>query len=194
MLEEAEFYNITSLIKLVKDKIRERDSKTSQVRQVGGRVSQADLASLSILIPVPQALLSFSSSAMKGPYAFAWFLASEFTAVSEDEHLCGGCVINAWGRRRSCEGSGMLESRGPLVGEYQDLVCKYKGLWPAWQRREHWRAGRSWASWVPGCPSSVCVVSAVRGKAVAPASPRKVLNGLQHRSHQQASSAPLPSS
>ncbi|XP_078521066.1 BTB/POZ domain-containing protein KCTD5 isoform X1 [Lissotriton helveticus] len=31
VLEEAEFYNITSLIKLVKDRIRERDCKTSQV-------------------------------------------------------------------------------------------------------------------------------------------------------------------
>ncbi|XP_048869486.1 BTB/POZ domain-containing protein KCTD5-like isoform X1 [Brienomyrus brachyistius] len=31
VLEEAEFYNITSLIKLIKDRIRERDCKTSQV-------------------------------------------------------------------------------------------------------------------------------------------------------------------
>uniref|UniRef100_UPI00398E8F5D BTB/POZ domain-containing protein KCTD5a isoform X2 n=1 Tax=Pristiophorus japonicus TaxID=55135 RepID=UPI00398E8F5D len=31
VLEEAEFYNITSLIKLVKDRIRERDSKTLQI-------------------------------------------------------------------------------------------------------------------------------------------------------------------
>lgn len=34
VLEEAEFYNITSLIKLVKDKIRERDCKTAQVSHV----------------------------------------------------------------------------------------------------------------------------------------------------------------
>lgn len=34
VLEEAEFYNITSLIKLIKDKIRERDCKTSQVHHV----------------------------------------------------------------------------------------------------------------------------------------------------------------
>nr|XP_037856531.1 BTB/POZ domain-containing protein KCTD5-like [Chlorocebus sabaeus] len=31
VLEKAEFYNITSLIKLVKDKIREQENKTSQV-------------------------------------------------------------------------------------------------------------------------------------------------------------------
>lgn len=32
VLEEVEFYNMTSLINPVKDKIRERDSKTSQCR------------------------------------------------------------------------------------------------------------------------------------------------------------------
>lgn len=31
ILEEAEFYNITELIKLVKDRIKERDAKQNQV-------------------------------------------------------------------------------------------------------------------------------------------------------------------
>ena len=31
VLEEAEFYNIAELIKLIKDQIKERDTKVSQV-------------------------------------------------------------------------------------------------------------------------------------------------------------------
>jgi hypothetical protein len=34
VLEEAEFYNITELIKLVKERVKERDAKQSQVKLV----------------------------------------------------------------------------------------------------------------------------------------------------------------
>ena len=49
MLEEVEFYNITSLIKLLKDKIRERDSKTSQVKHLY-RVLQRQVEELTQMV------------------------------------------------------------------------------------------------------------------------------------------------
>lgn len=33
MLEEAEFYNIASLVRLVKERIRDNENRTSQVRE-----------------------------------------------------------------------------------------------------------------------------------------------------------------
>lgn len=50
VLEEAEFYNITSLIKLIKDKIRERDCKTSQVCEAPVYVLQSGTVALVTII------------------------------------------------------------------------------------------------------------------------------------------------
>ena len=52
MLEEAEFYNIAELIKLVKDRIKERDMNMAQVFDVNLEVATLDtLVFLTLLQP-----------------------------------------------------------------------------------------------------------------------------------------------
>lgn len=148
VLEEAEFYNITSLIKLVKDKIRERDSKTSQVRRGAGPPATSRPSGtsrfgfpvcglgpeLSSPHPVPQALLSSFSSATKGPHAGRCLVPCQGTHCSRrDRRLCSARMEET---PEALWGSGMLGSRRPLMAEYHHLVCKYKACGQH-ERREH---------------------------------------------------------
>lgn len=41
VLEEAEFYNIASLVRLVKERIRDNENRTSQVCENGARMKGA---------------------------------------------------------------------------------------------------------------------------------------------------------
>uniref|UniRef100_A0A674H178 Potassium channel tetramerization domain containing 5 n=1 Tax=Taeniopygia guttata TaxID=59729 RepID=A0A674H178_TAEGU len=84
VLEEAEFYNITSLIKLVKDKIRERDSRISQVpvKHVY-RVLQCQEEELTQMVSTMSDGWKFEQSVLVLPITMAMKIRLNFCVLSQ---------------------------------------------------------------------------------------------------------------
>ncbi|EGW09760.1 3-phosphoinositide-dependent protein kinase 1 [Cricetulus griseus] len=119
VLEEAEFYNITSLIKLVKDKIRERDSKTSQmpVKHVY-RVLQCQEEELTQMVSTMsdgwkfEQLVSIGSSYNYGNEDQAEFLC----VVSKELHNTPYGTTSEPSEKAKCELAGIPEHAGKDCG------------------------------------------------------------------------------
>lgn len=140
VLEEAEFYNITSLIKLVKDKIRERDSKTSQVRQGAGppatcRPEWCEQVWLPCVWPWTITVLSSSCApdlalffliCHEGSTRLCLVPCQGALCSRGDMQLCRLCSEHMEETPGTLWGSGMLEGRRPLMVDYHHLVCAYK--------------------------------------------------------------------
>lgn len=89
VLEEAEFYNIASLVRLVKERIRDNENRTSQVMHLWGTGTLQGHSRTSMAAALAAALLWFSSyrgiNAVRGMAGHGWERVSS-VALSSTDH------------------------------------------------------------------------------------------------------------